>query len=68
MTIRQTIKRFIEDDSGQDIVEYSLLLVLIAAACIIVLSLTGKSIVGVFQRITAALDAAPVGSGSGGTP
>lgn len=52
------IRQFITDESGQDLVEYSLMLVLIAAAALIALTALGQSIAGVFtktsERITSA--------------
>ena len=46
------IKQFIKDESGQDIVEYSLLLVLIGAAAILILTGMGTSIKNIFQKIS----------------
>lgn len=52
------IRQFITDESGQDMVEYSLMLVLIAAVALIVLTTLGQSIAGIFtktsERITSA--------------
>jgi Flp pilus assembly pilin Flp len=52
------INQFIKDESGQDLIEYSLMLVLIAAAALIVLTTLGQSIAGIFtktsERITSA--------------
>jgi pilus assembly protein Flp/PilA len=52
------IKQFIKDESGQDIVEYSLLLVLIGAAAILILTTMGQSITKIFTTIKATLDKA----------
>ena len=52
------IKQFINDESGQDIVEYSLLLVLIGAAAILILTGMGTSITNIFTKIAATLDTA----------
>ena len=52
------IKQFIKDESGQDIVEYSLLLVLIGAAAILILTGMGTSITNIFTKIRATLDTA----------
>jgi Flp pilus assembly pilin Flp len=41
-------KRILEDEGGQSIVEYSLLLVLIAGASVVVLTVLGVSISRVF--------------------
>ena len=45
------IRNFINDEQGQDMVEYTLLLVLIAAASMIALTSLGQSITGVFSKL-----------------
>ena len=45
------IKEFLKDEQGQDIVEYSLLLVLIGAAAVFVLTTMGQSISSIFSKI-----------------
>ncbi|MDX2030085.1 MAG: Flp family type IVb pilin [Blastocatellia bacterium] len=52
------IKEFINDEQGQDIVEYSLLLVLIGAAALFVLTAMGTSITQIFSKINTRLSAA----------
>lgn len=54
------IGTFLKDESGQDIVEYSLLLVLIGAAAIFVLTTMGVSIQGVINRINTKLNELPI--------
>ena len=49
--IRNFVKGFVRDEQGQDIVEYSLLLVLIGAAAIFVLTTMGQSISSIFNKI-----------------
>ncbi len=51
------IKQFMNDESGQDIVEYSLLLVLIGAAAILILTGMGTSITNIFDKIAKTLKA-----------
>ena len=51
-------RNFIKDESGQDIVEYSLLLVLIGAAALFVLSIMGVSISQIFSKINTKLTSA----------
>lgn len=46
------------DEEGQDIVEYSLLLVLIGAAALFVLTTMGKSITEIFSKINTKLQSA----------
>ena len=53
------IKQFLKDESGQDIVEYSLLLVLIAAVAVLILTGMGTSINKVFEKIQNTLDNVP---------
>ncbi len=52
------IKEFLKDEQGQDIVEYSLLLVLIGAAAVFVLTTMGQSISGIFSKINTRLTTA----------
>jgi pilus assembly protein Flp/PilA len=52
------IKEFLRDEQGQDIVEYSLLLVLIGAAAVFVLTTMGQSITAIFSKINTRLTTA----------
>lgn len=52
------IKQFLHDEEGQDIVEYSLLLVLIAAAAVFILTSIGASISAIFSKINTRLSTA----------
>jgi pilus assembly protein Flp/PilA len=52
------IKQFLKDECGQDIVEYSLLLVLIGAAAIFILTTMGASITNIFSKINTKLQSA----------
>lgn len=52
------IQAFLRDEQGQDIVEYSLLLVLIGAAALFVLTSMGTSISEIFSKINARLSGA----------
>lgn len=49
---------FIRDEQGQDIVEYSLLLVLIGAAAVFLLTAMGQSISAIFSKINERLTVA----------
>lgn len=53
-----SLNKFITDENGQDIVEYSLLLVLIGAAAIFVLTTMGTSIGSIFSKINTRLSSA----------
>lgn len=52
------IGKFIKDEQGQDIVEYSLLLVLIGATALFVLTAMGTNISQIFNKINERLSAA----------
>jgi Flp pilus assembly pilin Flp len=52
------LKLFWQDEGAQDIVEYSLLLVLIGAAALFVLTTMGKSITEIFSKINTKLQSA----------
>jgi Flp pilus assembly pilin Flp len=58
------IKQFLYDEGAQDVVEYSLLLVLIDAAAIFVLTTMGQSITDIFSKINNRLTAANEAIGS----
>ncbi|HKQ75799.1 MAG TPA: Flp family type IVb pilin [Blastocatellia bacterium] len=58
------IRRFIKDEQGQDIVEYSLLLVLIGATALFVLTAIGQSISSIFAKINNRLSSANTTLGS----
>ncbi len=51
-------KQFLCDEGGQDIVEYSLLIVLIGAAALFVLTSMGTSITQIFSKINTRLASA----------
>jgi Flp pilus assembly pilin Flp len=52
------IKQFLKDERGQDVVEYSLLLVLIGAAAVFILTAMGQSISSIFSKINQKLSQA----------
>ncbi|MDQ3012185.1 MAG: Flp family type IVb pilin [Blastocatellia bacterium] len=56
--IKNFVKNFVNDEQGQDIVEYSLLLVLIGAAAVFVLTTMGQSISSIFSKINTKLTSA----------
>jgi Flp pilus assembly pilin Flp len=56
--LKQSINRFINDEQGQDIVEYSLLLVLIGASAVFILTAMGTSISSIFSKINTRLESA----------
>ncbi len=55
---KQLVIRFREDESGQNLVEYALVVVLVALAAITAMSGLGTSISGAFSKITNSLNSA----------
>ena len=51
------IKKFINDEEGQDLVEYALLLVFLALAAIAILPTLGSSVNRVFSQSNSSLNA-----------
>lgn len=58
------VQVFLGDERGQDLVEYSLLIVLIAALGAVALAAMGGSIAGILSRIANVLTGADNQSGS----
>jgi Flp pilus assembly pilin Flp len=52
------VTRFLKEEEGQDIVEYSLLLVLIGASAVFILTAMGANISSIFSKINTRLSAA----------
>jgi pilus assembly protein Flp/PilA len=52
----QTLKSFWKDENGQGLVEYGLIIGLIAVVVIAALTLMGNSINGLFGRVNDSLD------------
>ena len=52
------IRQLFKDERGQDVVEYSLLLVLIGAAAVFILTTMGASITNIFAKINSKLQSA----------
>ena len=50
------LKRFFKDESGQGMVEYGLIIALVAVAVIGAISLLGGSIGGIFNKAKTGLD------------
>jgi pilus assembly protein Flp/PilA len=49
------VERFLKEEEGQDIVEYSLLLVLIGASAVFILTAMGNNISQIFSKINTRL-------------
>ncbi len=56
-------KKIARDEEGAVLVEYALLVALIALACIAAITLLGNEIAALFERIAAILQAQPPGQG-----
>ena len=54
----EMIKRFLQDEQGQDLVEYALLLVFLALAAITVLPTLGQAVNNVFSQSASTLTTA----------
>ena len=57
--MKNLVARFIREEEGQDLIEYSLLAALIAVGSIAVLGLVSDEIDNIFNRIITALQSAP---------
>ena len=56
--MQNLMNRFVKEEEGQDLIEYSLLAALIAVACIAAMKLLAGDINGIFGAIGTALDGA----------
>ena len=59
------MKKFFKDENGQGMVEYGLIIALIAVVVIVALTAVGGKVEGIFNKISTGLDGA--GTGNGGT-
>jgi Flp pilus assembly pilin Flp len=46
------LRNFIKDETGQDVIEYSILLALLAAVAIFMVSAVGTNARGIFNKLT----------------
>ena len=49
------LRALMRNDSGQDLLEYALLVALIALVCVVVVTSTGTGVQNIFQKISDAL-------------
>ena len=54
--MKNIVNRFVREEDGQDLIEYSLLAALIAVACIVAMNTLATDINEIFAAIGAALD------------
>ena len=63
MKLVNSIKTFVRDDEGQDLIEYALLVALISLVCVVALTDAGKQVNNIFtsikNKLTTAAAAAP---------
>jgi Flp pilus assembly pilin Flp len=56
--LRTYVRSFISNDKGQDLLEYALLVALIAIVCVFAITSTGTSVNDIFTKISEDLDGA----------
>jgi pilus assembly protein Flp/PilA len=63
MKLVNTIKAFVRDEEGQDLIEYALLVALISLVCVVALTDAGTQVNNIFtsikNKLTSAAAAAP---------
>jgi pilus assembly protein Flp/PilA len=55
MNLVNTLRAFVQDSEGQDLLEYALLVGLIALVCVVAVTSAGTSVNTIFTNISAAL-------------
>ncbi len=53
--MKALVARFVREESGQDLIEYGLLIGIITVGCIAAISLIGPTVQGYFDDLNAAL-------------
>ena len=53
--MKKLIARFVQEDEGQDLIEYAMLVALIALFCVVAVTAAGGKVVEVFNAIVAAI-------------
>jgi len=51
MKLVNTIKTFVRDEEGQDLIEYALLVALISLVCVVALTDAGTQVNNIFEQI-----------------
>jgi pilus assembly protein Flp/PilA len=62
MKLVNSIKSFVRDEEGQDLIEYALLVALISLVCVVALTDAGKQVNLIFTSIKDKLTTAAAGS------
>jgi pilus assembly protein Flp/PilA len=55
MNIINRIRKIVREESGQDLIEYAMLVALIALGCVIAVTAAGNKVTDVFNAIVAAI-------------
>jgi Flp pilus assembly pilin Flp len=58
MNFMTRLRKLLRGTAGQDLLEYALLVALIALVCVAVITSTGTNVQNIFQRISTALQTA----------
>ena len=58
MNVITRLRNFVRDDEGQDLIEYALLVALIAIAAILTVTRAGNAVKGVFTSVATSFEAA----------
>ena len=64
MTLINRLRALLRSESGQDLLEYAMLVALIAIVCYVAVEAAGTAVFNVFNNIATALNALPIGGGS----
>lgn len=63
--MKKLVQAFIKEESGATMVEYAILVALIAVASIVIIAAVGQQIKAAFEEVSAQLPAAGGGEGGG---
>ena len=64
MKLINRLRGLLRNESGQDLLEYAMLVALIAIVCYVAVEAAGTAVFNVFNNIATALNALPIGGGS----
>ena len=64
MSLINRLRALLRSESGQDLLEYAMLVALIAIVCYVAVEAAGTAVFNVFNNIASALNALPIGGGS----
>jgi len=56
MNIINRIRRIVREESGQDLIEYAMLVALIALGCVIAVTAAGGKVAEIFQGVAASIN------------